>query len=472
MLVPRAFWRPVGAAVGRAAPGPMRAYYRAVTRSYLTSLRRTAGVRALYMYSSFVGGNFRPGRSDVDFVAVTDAPTPASEVDLLLRMRRPYRRHQGLLPIDVWTIPEAEFEDTAAWVTAMRPRAAEDRPTRAVSEWRLLAGEDLRSRDVRQPDPRVAVIGDYFVRRALEHVATRRRPAIKLAYYLAELERDAEREGLTGPALDVLQTSRARLARGAARASVIETAIHATLGLVDEHRGRHALPCTEAVCPSDDWDVPPPRDGAVAAARRLLGTLDREAKDAIRSATIYTRPFELQQVVLLECGEPDAALPLIRWSVGGGAAKAAHRAGLALHILSSRLAEDFWRSGTSCYALVGGGRLLFGDALAPRIRAPARRWQNELWHYGGFWGATSVRWTLLGHRSHSREDDWPFRIAAERELAAGEPPVLDPASLMTRIPELRPLGRDPASVGSLDDRAWGRLALEIWRGWPPVRERA
>src|SRR5687768_13384812 len=121
MLVPRAFWRPVGAAVGRLAPGPMRAYYRAVVRSYVSTLRRTPEVKALYTYGSFAGDTFRPGRSDVDLVAVTEAAAPGREVALLLRLRKSFRRHQGLLPIDVFEMPAEEFEETAAWVTAMRP---------------------------------------------------------------------------------------------------------------------------------------------------------------------------------------------------------------------------------------------------------------------------------------------------------------------------------------------------------------
>jgi hypothetical protein len=467
MLVPRALWRPVGAAIGRAAPGPMRAYYRAVARSYVATLRRTHGIRALYTYSSFVGGNFRPGRSDVDFVAVTDAPTPEREVELLLSLRGPFRRHQGLLPIDVWEIPAAEFEDTAAWVTALRPRAAEERPTRSVAEWRLLAGEDLRGSGVWQPDARLAVIGDYFTRRALEYVASRRRPGVKLAYYLAELERDAEREGLVGDALSQLQRSRAQLAKGASRSSVVESAIHATLRVVDEQRGRHSVPREHPVSPTTGWSVPAPSDEAAARAERLLETLDGAAAAALRSATIFLLPLETRPVVLLECAESGAALPLIRWAVSGGGATSAFRQGLGLHLLTSRLAEDAWRNGLLCYSLVGAGRHLFGDALAPRIALPHRRLQLELAHYDGFWRATTVRWALLGHRRYERKDSRVLEVAAERLLAEDEPPILDAGVLMRTVPELRQLGTDdPVAIAALDDAAWGRLALELWRGWP------
>jgi hypothetical protein len=466
MLVPRALWRPLGAAVGRAAPGPMRAYYKAVARSYVSTLRRTSGIRALYTYSSFVGGNFRPGRSDVDFVAVTDASTPASEVELLERLRGPYRRHQGLLPIDVWTIPSGEFHETAAWVTAMRPRAAEERPTRAVAEWRLLAGEDLRPSGVWQPDPRLAVIGDYFTRRVLEYVATRRRPAIKLAYYLAELERDAEREGVAGDALSALRRSRAQLAKGSSRSSVVETAAHATLRVVDEQRGRHAVPREHPISPDAAWQVPAPSEELAASAGRLLGALDPAAAGAVRSATVFLLPVEGRPVVLLECLESSAALPLIRWAVGGGGAASAHRQGLGIQVLTSRLAEDAWRHGLTCYSLVGGGRHLFGEPLAPRIALPRRALQLELAHYEGFWAATTVRWALLGHRRYERKHSRVLELAAQRRLAAGEAPILDSGKLMRTVPELRALGGDPAAVAALDDSAWGRLALGLWRGWP------
>jgi hypothetical protein len=467
MLVPRVFWRPVGAAVGRAAPGPMRAYYKAVAKSYVSTLCRTNGIRALYTYSSFVGGNFRPGRSDVDFVAVTDAPTAEREVELLRRMRGPYRRHQGLLPIDVWTIPAAEFHESAAWVTAMRPRAAEERPTRAVAEWQLLAGEDLRSCGVRQPDPRLAVIGDYFTRRALEYVASRRRPAIKLAYYLAELERDAEREGLRGDSPEALRRSRAQLAKGSSRSSLVETAIDAALRVIDEQRGRHAVPREQPLSVGADWNTPAPSQELVETAARLLRTLDAPAAAAVRSATLFLLPPELRPVVLLECAESEGTLPLIRWTVRGGGAASALRQGLGVQVVTSRLAEDAWRSTLTCYSLVGGGHHLIGEPLAPRIALPARELQLELLHYEGFWGATTVRWALLGHRRYERKDSRIVELAAQRRLAAGESPVLDPATLVRTAPELRAVATDgAAAVETLDDADWARLALELWRGWP------
>jgi hypothetical protein len=68
----------------------------------------------------------------------------------------------------------------------MRPRVADERPARAVAEWRLFSGDELRPLGVRELDPRLATVGDYYVRRALE-ILRRPRGARKLSAYLVEL---------------------------------------------------------------------------------------------------------------------------------------------------------------------------------------------------------------------------------------------------------------------------------------------
>ena len=466
--MPRAFWRRVGATAGRLAPGPMRAYYRAVVRSYLASLRRQEGIRAAYAYGSFVGGNFRPGRSDVDFVSVTEAATAADEVELLLQLRGPYRRHQGLLPIDLWEFPEAEFAQTARWVGAMRPRAGERLPRRSVGDWRLLWGEEFRSDGIEEADPRLATVGDYFIRAALGQAGQGR----ELGAYLLELEHDVEREGFDWPSLQDLRRSRARLASGGVDVAESEAALHATLRVVEDHRRRHAFPYEKYLTARDDWRVPAPDDAAVAAAGVLLRGCDTRAAATVRSATLYV-PLaldDLRPVLLLECEDADAATPLIAWIVRAGV-DAARRAGLELHLVTSLLAEDLWRSPLQAHAVIGGGRCLLGEELAGRVGLPAKPWISDLAQYGGFWGATSIRRSLLGHRNSKRQDRWPLHLAAERRLAAGEPPLLDAAALMRETPELRTVGsEDPQAVRALRDRDWARLGLEIWRGWPGLRE--
>jgi predicted nucleotidyltransferase len=450
----------------------MSSYYRAVVRSYVSTLRRAEGIRALYAYGSFVGGNFRPGRSDVDFVAVTDAPTAAREVELLLRLRGSYRRHQGFLPIDVWEIPAGELADTGGWIGGMRPRAGETRPRRSVGDWQLITGEELRPDDIWEADWRLATIGDYFIRNAISRAAPGRVSGLRLASHLEELERDVTREGFAWPSLADLGRARARLARGSSSPADVEAALHATLRVVEDHRRHHAFPYEGRLTPGGSWRVPSPEAAAVAGGRKLLGTLDREAEAALRSAVIYL-PFDGgRPTVVLECEDARSAPPIIAWIVRGGGIEGARRAGLQLHLLTSWLAEDLWRSGRHCYALAGGGRSLVGEDLTGRIRVPARRWRLDLAHYEGFWGAASVRWRLLGHRRTVRRHGWPLELAAERRLAAEEPPLLDWRELMREEPELRALGADdPGALAALDDAAWARVALEIWRGWPPVRER-
>lgn len=448
----------------------MRAYYRTVVRSYLSSLRRTDGIRALYAFGSYVGGNFRPGRSDVDFVAVTDASTAAREVELLLRLRGPYRRHQGLLPIDVWELPAGELDDTAGWIGAMRPRAGETQPRRSVGDWKLLQGQELRSRGIREPDPRLATVGDYFIREAIRRIGSGRGAGRKVAFYLAEVQR-VEREGFTWRSLEDLRRARTSLARGSRDPAVLEAALHATLRVVDDHRRQHALPYEDRLTVDGGAAIPDLDERALTAARRLLSTLDSDAAAALRSATVYAPlPFtDAASNVLLECEDAEAAIPVIRWLVRHGGADAAQRAGIDLQLLTTRLAEDLWRSHLHSYAVAGGGRCLLGEDLAGRIRLPAADLIRELAHYEGFWGAAFARWVLLGQRNTARIDKWPLRIAAQRLLAMGQPPILDPRTLMREVPELCALGSDdPAFLGTLDDAIWARVSLEIWRAWPPV----
>ena len=252
---------------------------------------------------------------------------------------------------------------------------------------------------------------------------------------------------------------------------MLESALHATLLVVDDHRREHALPYEERLAPADDWRIPAPADEAVSGAENVLRSLDAPTEAALRSATVYVplRVLEPRPVLLLECEDGSSARPLVRWIVREGG-RQARRIGLELQLVTSRLAEDSWRNGLHCYAIVGAGRCLLGEELAGRIRLPSRQWARELAHYGGFWGATSIRRTLLGHRNTRRDDSWPLRLAAERRVAAGEPPLLDPQALMRETPELAALGsHDPPVLAALEDAEWARVGLEIWRGWPRVQ---
>src|SRR5206468_1422633 len=82
----------------------------------------------------------------------------------------------------------------------------------------------------------------------------------------------------------------------------------------------------------------PPR-AAVDHARALA----TELPGGLRSVTVHQPPFAAHPVLLVECPDLDLAGDALRWAVDGGAAQAARR-GLRVEVLTTRLAEDAWRT--------------------------------------------------------------------------------------------------------------------------------
>ena len=246
MKVRRAVWRIAGGPAGRAAPGLVRRYYDAVTSSLVNALRREDGVVSVYAQGSFVNERFRPGRSDVDLVAVVDALTPAEELALLKRLRAIYQRRQAVLPIDLVTLGVDEFPHGAGWLSFARLQ-----PTEGPASWRLLAGPELRAAECWEPD------------RALR--------------YISEREVDS-----------ALQAGSFREARAA-------------LERVDEHRARHAYPTERPRLDPSSWRVERPSRDERRIAERVAGTV------SARSATLIRMPFERDSVLLLEAGRLEDA---------------------------------------------------------------------------------------------------------------------------------------------------------------------
>src|SRR4051794_31625163 len=144
MKLREALWRTLAPPLGRVAPGPVRAYYAAVTRSLVRSLTRDPAVVAVYAHGSYALGDLRPGRSDVDLVAVVEDMSVEEEVALLRRLGTRYRRRQALLPLDLSVLSRSAFSRGAPWHAFLRMRIGEPRPVCAVEEWRLLAGREVR----------------------------------------------------------------------------------------------------------------------------------------------------------------------------------------------------------------------------------------------------------------------------------------------------------------------------------------
>jgi hypothetical protein len=241
---------------------------------------------------------------------------------------------------------------------------------------------------------------------------------------LGKLRAEIEREQLDWPE-----------ARRLLAARVPEDAIAAALALVDRHRAAHELPCDRRPPDIEDWRAPAPTPQAVAAAREAAVGVPA------RSATLLVPAFESEPLLLFE---GDAATVAAALELAGR--------GTRVHVATTRLAEDSWRSGFRWLPLLASGVHVAGEPLAPRVGLPEERWLAELVDYRAFNAVSYARSFLAGLRTLGR---WPFvlpQLELARRLAAGEAPSLEPG----RAPQ-------PAS-----DEEWTRSALEIWAGYRSV----
>src|SRR5207247_261619 len=137
----------------------------------------------------------------------------------------------------------------------------------------------------------------------------------------------------------------------------------------------------------------PPAPAALHAARALSRDLKTPG---LRSLTVYQPPFAAHPSLLLEGADVDAARPALRWAADGGAARAA-RAGLRVEVLTSRLAEDAWRSRALRWVgLTAAAEHLEGDPLAPRIGLPAGGLERDVARYGAVTAVACARWAAVG----------------------------------------------------------------------------
>jgi predicted nucleotidyltransferase len=457
-------WRRLGPAVGRLAPAPSRKYYETITASLVRLLAATPGVRAVYAYGSYALGDLVPGQSDVDLLAVVDDLPPEAEVDLLLELRRRYRRREGLLPIDLSVLPQADFRFGAGWLGFARMRIGGQGLVCPLDRWLLLAGEEQRG-TAWEPDPSLQYLTEGHVLTALDAWAGRGDRAGRVAERLGWLDRDASAEGLKWPPALELHDARARLGRPGAGPADAVAGIHAALSLIDEHRARHAVRIEHRAPTAEGWLAETPSAEARASARRLVDGLGRASP--FRSATLYVPPFEPDPVLLLEASGLEDARRGLRAAIDGLAEEAA-RSGIRVQVLTSRLAEDSWRSGLRVVPLVAAATHLAGEPLAPRLGFPAVALQRELALGRALNVLATMRWHLLGlRRWRVRDDAVPLRLAVCRALLTGAPPVTESGELVRRTPELAELRAD--GLSSLDARGLTELCLRLWRSFPETR---
>ena len=336
-------WRTVAHAAGRLAPAPMHAYHEAVTRSLVRALARDRDVIAVYGQGSYATGDLRPGRSDVDLVAVVADHDIDGELELLTRLRRAYRRRQAVLPIDLAVIPHAAFAESAALLARRRGRIATPGPMVALDRWRLLAGDELRG----APEP--AHGHDWYVTEA--HVARAVRALANggdVRAALGDLIHDVERERVDWP-------SARRLVAARAPADLIEAA----LALTDAQRD--LVPVAALRREVEGWSAPRP-------ARR------RAIRRARRSRSGDAAPSAVQRAPRADCrGRARRARALGR----AGGARTVVDAGADLRLATPRLAEEGWRGGFRAASILlrvgaAGGGAARRTASAPRGRRAAR----------------------------------------------------------------------------------------------------
>ena len=405
-------WRTAGRAAGHAAPRPVRAYHDAVTRSLVRTLLRDPDVLAVYAQGSYATGALRPGRSDVDLVAVVADHDVDGELAQLGRLARPYRRHQAVLPIDLAVLGAGTFATTAAQLAQRRGRMGAPGPMVPMSAWRLLGGEELRT------GAEIAPAGDWYVTEA--HVARAIRAVATggdVRAALGDLIHDVRRERLDWPSAERLLA-----------ASDDVTLIAAALALTDAQRD--LVPVAARPRAVEDWTAPP----APSDAPRF---------DAPGTVTLHRPPFSDRPELIVEGAPPELA----RWAVDSGAAHAA-RAGVDLRITTTRMAQEGWRGGLRAASILLASIPLAGEPLAPRLRLPDDALLREQAATQAQSHLLVARAALLGHRGSRRDPLLPIRLAAWQLLADGGPLLGEERSLRAAVP-------------ALTEPDWGRRALQL-----------
>jgi predicted nucleotidyltransferase len=407
-------WRTAAHAAGRTAPRPMRAYHDAVTRSLVRELLRDDDVLAVYAQGSYASGELRPGRSDVDLVAVVADRDVEGELAQLARLARPYRRHQAVLPIDLAVLGAGSFAQSAGRLAQRRGRIAAPRPMVPVSAWRLLGGEELRT------GAEAAPAGDWYVTEA--HVANAVRAVAtggNVRAALGDLIHDVRRERLDWPSAQRLLS-----------ASNDAALIAAALELTDAQRD--LVPVVARPRAVEGWTAPP----APGDVPRL---------EAPGNVTLHRPPFSSRAEVIVE-GAPQE---LARWVVDRGAAQAA-RADVDLRIATTRIAQEGWRGGLRAASILLASIPLAGEPLAPRLSLPGDEALREQAATQAQGLLLAARAELLGHRRTKLDPLLPARLAAWQLLAAGGPLLGEERSLRAAVPALR-------------EADWGRRALTVAR---------
>jgi hypothetical protein len=410
-------------------PGPVRAYHEVVARSLVRALLRDPDVLAVYAHGSYATGELRPGRSDIDLVAVVADHDVDGELALLKRLAKPYRRHQAVLPLDLAVLPISTFTVTAERLAQRRGRIGTPGPMVPVERWSLLGGEEARDGGV------VAAPSRWYLTEAHVAGAVRAvRDGGDVRSALAALLHDVRREALDWP-------SARRLLSATDPAGLIAAA----LSLTDAQRDLVAVTCAPRTV--DGWMAPAAPDPERLGLERLTFP---------GPATLHQPPFVPRPELVVE-GEPEA---LARWAIAGGA-DAVARAGADLRLATPRLAEEGWRGGLRAASLLLASTTTGGPPLAARVRLPESDVlrQHAAAQADGL--LADVRGTLLGRRGGTPNGRLPELLAAWRLLAGGGPLLGEEEALRAAVPEL-------------DEPDWGRRALAVGRAWrsaaqPPGR---
>jgi predicted nucleotidyltransferase len=416
MRVRTFLWRTVGGGAGRLLPGPVRAYHEVVARSLVRALLRDPDVVAVYAHGSYASGELRPGRSDIDLVAVVADHDVDGELALLARLAKPYRRHQAVLPLDLAVLPISTFSVAAARLALRRGRIGTPGPMVPVAHWLLLGGEDVRGDGV-VASPSLWYLTEAHVARAV-HAA---HSGGDVRGALAPLLHDVRREALDWPS--------ARRLLGATDAAGL---IAAALSLTDAQRDLVAVASEHRTV--QGWMAPPAPDIGCLGDIRFPGP-----------ATLHHPPLGARPELVVE-GEPEV---LARWAIAGGA-QAAARTGADLRLATPRLAEEGWRGGLRAASLLLASTTTGGPPLAARVRLPEAHVLREHAAAQADGLLADARATLLGRRGGGANGHLPELLAAWRVLAGGGPLLGEETALRTAVPEL-------------SEPDWGRRALAVSR---------